>query len=172
MKSKAALRIIIYILTSLILMLSISNSIEYVDYNIVTASMFAFVINNMFLYYQYHDMNIFYSIYDYSIIRINKNKYFVLIIKTVFYNTLMVMISGYIIPVIIVGSRIYNLSYYVIYLAILCLLFLSYDAMILLSFNLKNNFLKILMRSIPFILNVVIQINFFRLLYINLGGGL
>lgn len=174
MKCKVALRIIIYIVTALILVLwlSIGSSIKHIDYKIVTANMFSFVINNIFLYYQYHDINTYYSIYDYSIIRINRNKYFVLIIKTVFYNTLMVMAFGYIIPIIIFSSTIYNLSYYVIYLAILCLLFLSYDVMILLSFNLKNNFLKILMRVIPFVLNIVIQINFFQFLYTNLGGGL
>lgn len=172
MKNKHILRPIIYMFSSFfsILWLSMGNSFQYIDYKIVTASIFSFLVNNVFLYFQYKDINIYHSIYDYSVIRVTKNKYIDLIVRKIIYNTFVVIVFGYILPVTIFFTSFYNLIFYVIYLAVLYLLFLAYDMMILYSFELENKFLKLSLRIIPFILNIVIQINFFQFFYEKLGG--
>lgn len=174
MKNKYIMRPIIYMISSFfsMLWLCMGDSIQLIDYKIVTSSLFSFLVNNIFLYLQYKDINIYHSIYDYSVIRIDKNKYIELIVKTVIYNTFVVIIFGYILPVIAFFTAFYNPIFYAVYLAILYLLFFVYDIMILYSFELENKFLKLTFRIIPFILNIVIQIKFFQFFYEKLGGML
>ncbi|WP_296874969.1 hypothetical protein [Thomasclavelia sp.] len=167
-------RMVIYLLVSYlsIFYLFKQSAIENIDYLVITASLFAFLINNLFLSFQFFDINQFYAINVFIIIRISKNVFRKMVVKRIFDNTLIVLIFAYIIPIFTFYDRLYSLMTTLIYLMILYLLFCIYDLLIIVSFEINNNILKLLLRFLPFILNIMIQINFFQYFYQIIGGVL
>ena len=149
----------------LILWLYIFSGSFVVDVSIVTANIFTFVLNNIYICLLLKTVNYYNTIKNYTIVRIGNKKFDEIVLSRLFSTDILTIVIGYIFPMFLYFNNFYSHYHYATFVAIQYILFTLYMIIIFLYMKITNKYLKALILLIPFVINMSTQILFFQFYY-------
>lgn len=147
-----------------------SNGLAKIDYSIVCSSIYAFCVINLYFYFQYRKINSFMSIYNFSVVRIKRQDYLLLLYKKCLFSTGIDIFICYIIPTFLFFNFFISIQIYLLYVLIIVILLIIYNVLFVLASQQKKQIIAIILYSIPFVTNIMLQINVFQHFYERVGG--
>ena len=101
----------------------------------------------------------------YILLRIDREKLINLFLKYIIIEILIFIFAIYIIPFILYGNYFLNTQLYFIYLLMWGCIFFAMEVCMILSVFIENKIISIVLLSLPFLVNILLQLNVMSLIY-------
>ena len=143
----------------------ISNNEIYMDVLITQTNLISFSIHFILLSIFVRRSFVIKEILNNIVLRIGNEKFITKCLICIMVEITVFMTCIYIIPLSIFMDRFINITLYIMYVLMWLFIFLVMEVLILISMFFHNKVLNILFIIVPFLINVLIQLNVMSLIY-------
>lgn len=143
----------------------INKDIYYIDQLITQTNLISFSIHFVFLAMIAKRNFSIKKGMTYILLRIDRNKIINVFLKYIIIELFVFMFIIYVMPFILYSNNFLNVSLYFIYLFMWVCIFFVMEACMMISIFVENKIISIILLSLPFLVNILLQLNVMSLIY-------